>query len=299
MGFALEVENLNKTFQVGFKKTPVLEDISFTVKEGEIYGFLGSNGAGKTTSIKIIMGLIKATSGQVRIQGVDANDAQARQNIAYLPEHPQFPRNIKAGEFLHYCARLGKSHATTDQVKNILSRVGIPEVYHRRVDTFSKGMQQRLGIAQAIQSRARLLILDEPMSGLDPIGRKEISELMMQLNHEGQTIFFSTHILNDAQQLCDRVAFLKQGRLHHIYAGDSFISSKQTGRILHVGNIGTEILEALQSIGGISVVHKNQGSCMIETSPSTNVWQLLSLLQQHHCQLYSLALNPKSFEEYL
>ena len=220
---AIQTTKLEKTYSVGFwRKRPrlALRALSLEVNEGEVFGYLGPNGAGKTTTLKLLMGLVFPSGGSARILGLDVNDPQVKAQIGFLPEHPYFYDYLTARELLEYYAQLsgvtGKDRSR--RVAAVLDRVGLPDVSGVQLRKFSKGMLQRVGIAQAILHDPRVVFLDEPMSGLDPMGRREVRDLIEGLKQEGKTVFFSTHILSDAEALCDRVAILNKGELRGIGA---------------------------------------------------------------------------------
>jgi ABC-2 type transport system ATP-binding protein len=214
---AIEIQGLSKDYPTGFlhlRRVRALDGLSLTVERGEIFGFLGGNGAGKTTAIKILMRLMTPTAGSLRILGHDSNDQWVRARIGYLPEQPYFYDYLTARELLEYCAELfGYSRAARRaRAMELLRRVHLDEAaWNRQLRKFSKGMLQRVGLAQALVNDPELVILDEPMSGLDPIGRHMVRQLIMELKDAGKTVFFSTHILPDAETLCDRVALLRGG----------------------------------------------------------------------------------------
>lgn len=220
---AIQTLNLEKTYSVGFwRKKPrvALRPLSLEVHEGEVFGYLGPNGAGKTTTLKLLMGLVFPSAGSARILGLDVNHPQVKAQIGFLPEHPYFYDYLTARELLHYYAQLSGVAAKerSRRVEEVLQRVGLPDVSGVQLRKFSKGMLQRVGIAQAIVHDPRVVFLDEPMSGLDPMGRREVRDLIEGLKHEGKTVFFSTHILSDAEALCDRVAILNKGELRGVGA---------------------------------------------------------------------------------
>ena len=208
---------LSKTFSTGWpwKKIRALTDLDLTVREGEILGYLGPNGAGKTTTLKLIMGLLRATRGEISIGGLPPSNPSARRMTGFLPENPSFYEYLTGREFLGFTARLGggTKRATDRTMGSIVERVGLTGAADWPLRKYSKGMLQRIGLAQALVTNPSLLVLDEPLSGLDPIGRREIRDLILELKAEGKTIFFSSHILADAEMICDRVAFLNKGRL--------------------------------------------------------------------------------------
>lgn len=227
---AIEILGLEKIYSVGFwRKKPkcALRPLHLNVEEGEIFGFLGPNGAGKTTTLKLLMGLVFPTSGTARILGMEIGDPRMKAQIGFLPEQPYFYDYLTARELLEYYGQLSgiPGKEIPHKVQEVLARVGLPNVSGLQLRKFSKGMLQRVGIAQAILHDPKLLFFDEPMSGLDPFGRREVRDLMEQLKHEGKTVFFSTHILSDAEALCDRVAVIHNGELRGVGAVADLTSS--------------------------------------------------------------------------
>jgi len=249
---AIEIIGLEKTYSVGFwRKRPkcALRPLHLTVEEGEIFGFLGPNGAGKTTTLKMLMGLVFPTGGSARILGRDVNDPEMKAQIGFLPEQPYFYDYLTAKELLEYYGRLsgvtGKD--LSQRVDKVLGRVGLPDVSGVQLRKFSKGMLQRVGIAQAILHEPKVVFFDEPMSGLDPMGRREVRDLMEQLKHEGKTVFFSTHILSDAEALCDRVAVIHLGELRAVGAVADLTSGVQ-GKVELIWE-GTTVPAAIKALG--------------------------------------------------
>ena len=212
----IRTEGLSKTYRTGFWKTkPVLalNNLNLEVFENEIFGCLGPNGAGKSTTLKLLMSLIYPTAGRAEILGESVFNLEARRHIGYLPESPYFYEYLTAEEFLSYYGSLF-GFSKSELKSRVDHYLKLTDVFHARklqLRKFSKGMLQRVGIAQAIIGDPKVVFLDEPMSGLDPIGRREVRNLILQLKREGKTIFFSTHILNDVETLCDRIAILNRG----------------------------------------------------------------------------------------
>jgi ABC-2 type transport system ATP-binding protein len=214
----IQLEGIAKAYPTGFlyrSRRMALEALSFEVGRGQIFGFLGPNGAGKTTTIKILMGLVFPDSGGGRVLGRDLQDPEWKARTGYLPEQPYFYDYLTPLEYLDYVGRLSGVEAIRrrENADRLLDAVALYEARHVPVRRFSKGMSQRLGLAQALINDPELVVLDEPMSGLDPIGRRLVRDLILGLRKQGKTVFFSTHILPDAESLCDRVALLRQGRL--------------------------------------------------------------------------------------
>jgi ABC-2 type transport system ATP-binding protein len=213
----LEVEGLRKVFHIGFfrKRVEAVNGTSFNVKRGEIFGLLGPNGAGKTTTIKAILRLIFPTEGEIRLFGRSADDREAAKRVGYMPENPYIYQYLKPLEFLDLCGRLvGLSKADRlARSEAMIDKVGLRHAVDRPIGKFSKGMMQRIGLAQALLHDPDLLILDEPMSGLDPIGRKEVRDLLLEQRERGKTLLFTSHILSDVEELCDRVVIMQQGKI--------------------------------------------------------------------------------------
>lgn len=249
---AIEILGLEKTYMVGFwRKRPkrAVQPLHLTVEDGEIFGFLGPNGAGKTTTLKMLMGLVFPTAGTARILGKDWTDPEVKAQIGFLPEQPYFYDYLTAHELLDYYGQLSGVPAKDrkSRVEEVLQRVGLTDIQGIQLRKFSKGMLQRAGIAQAILHSPKLVFLDEPMSGLDPLGRREVRDLILQLQQEGKTVFFSTHILSDAEALCDRVAIINQGELRGVGAVEELTKSVQ-GKVEVVWQ-GTQIPASMKALG--------------------------------------------------
>jgi ABC-2 type transport system ATP-binding protein len=231
----IEAEHLQKTFALGFfrKKVRAVDDVSFTVENNEIFGLVGPNGAGKTTTLKMLMGLIFPSSGQARIFGRPIADLKAKRRLGFLPENPYFYDYLSGEELLDLMGHLfGLPRAERrKRARVLLERVGLARAGAMGLSLrkYSKGMLQRLGLAQALINDPELVVLDEPMSGLDPIGRKEIRDLIVELKREGKTVLFSTHILSDVELICDRVAIVVGGRMRDVGHIEQLLSP----RLLH------------------------------------------------------------------
>jgi ABC-2 type transport system ATP-binding protein len=213
----LEIKDVRQSFRAGFwlNRVEVLKGISFNVESGSIFGFLGPNGAGKTTLIHLIVGMKHPTVGSIRLDGMDTFERKARMKIGYLPERPYFHDFLTGEELLVYFGRLSglRKSDVLSRVDKVLGDVGMRHARKLELRKYSKGMLQRIGIAQAILHDPEFLVLDEPMSGLDPIGRKEIRELIIQLSKQGRTIFFSTHVIPDVEAICDHVGIIRKGEI--------------------------------------------------------------------------------------
>ena len=231
---AIQIENLTKDYPHGFlhlKTKRSLEGLTMRVEDGEVFGFLGPNGAGKSTTIKLLVGLIFPTAGTAHILGKPISDIAMHQDIGYLPEQPYFYDYLTATELLDYFARIHnlKAAGRRDRVARMLKKVGLETARKIQLRKYSKGMLQRVGLAQAILHDPRVVILDEPMSGLDPLGRREVRDIILELKREGRTVLFSTHILSDAEMLCDRVGVIAGGTLRGIGAPDEIVGIKAHG----------------------------------------------------------------------
>jgi len=213
----IRVDGLSKLFRLGLlmKKVEAVKSVSFEVERGDIFGFLGPNGAGKTTTIKMLTGLIAPTAGSATLFGIPISNAAARAKVGFLPENPYVYPYLTPAEFVELCGRLSglRGRALRDRTRQVLDQVGVLYAADRPVGRLSKGMLQRTGLAAALVADPELLILDEPMSGLDPVGRKEVRDLVLEERQRGRTIFFSTHILSDVETMCDRVTILRQGKV--------------------------------------------------------------------------------------
>jgi len=246
----VRVHALVKDFRpgLGLRRKRVLHGISFGVREGEIFGFVGPNGAGKTTTLKILMGLIRPSGGRAQVLGHDVRETAFRREVGFLPENPYFYEYLTGREILDFYARLsGVPHAgRAARVAALLDQVGLAHAAGARLRTYSKGMLQRVGIAQALVHEPRVVFLDEPMSGLDPIGRKEIRDLILRLRGEGKTIFMNTHILSDVELVCDRVAIIARGRIVHEGAIDEFLGSGERRSDLVLGGMPAALAAVLE-----------------------------------------------------
>jgi len=247
----IEIENLTQDYQTGFwrkRNVRALDGLSLRVEAGEVFGFLGPNGAGKTTTFKILMRMLRPTAGEARILGRPLDDLQMRARIGYLPERPYFYHYLTAREFLVYCGALCDlpRDRAAKRATDLLDQVGLSDAADRHLRKFSKGMLQRVGLAQALINDPEALFLDEPMSGLDPLGRREVRELIASLRARGKTIFFSSHILTDVEAMCDRVAILNRGRLVESGRLSEILKTRSNEIEAVVSGVNEEILVKLR-----------------------------------------------------
>jgi len=296
--YAIEIQGLSKNYAVGFWKKqlrPALKSLDLEVNVGETFGFLGPNGAGKTTTLKLLMGIIFPTAGSATILGKDLFDPEIKRKIGFLPEQPYFYDYLSAPELLDYYARLSGVPASLrrQRITDLLKRVGLGDVGNKQLRKFSKGMLQRVGIAQAIIHDPEVVFLDEPMSGLDPLGRHEVRELIQQLKDEGKTIFFSTHILSDAETLCDRVAIIHKGELRGVGVVNDFRSSiAEKTEVVWVGNA------ALAAVRQLVLEHHETGDTVRATVQSTDLDSVLDKIRQQRKRLISVTPVHRTLEEY-
>lgn len=253
----IDVRDLKKTFRIGFfgKQVDAVKGVSFDVRRGEIFGFLGPNGAGKTTTIKMLTGLIEPSSGEAYLFGQRVPSPDARKNIGFLPENPYVYPYLTPREFVELSGKLSgmRGKSLESRTMEVLTQVNIAYAADRQVRRLSKGMLQRTGLAAALVSDPQMLILDEPMSGLDPIGRKEVKDLIFAERDRGRTIFFSTHILSDVEAMCDRVAILREGRVVVSGALRQLLRGEVLGTEIALAGASDELCERLEADGlGVS-----------------------------------------------
>jgi ABC-2 type transport system ATP-binding protein len=269
--------------------------LNLQVEDGEIFGFLGPNGAGKTTTLKMLMGLVAPTAGSARILGKDIYDPEIKAQIGFLPEQPYFYDYLTARELLEYYGQLSgvPAKGRSEKVAQMLARVGLKDAANVQLRKFSKGMLQRVGLAQSILHDPKILFFDEPMSGLDPMGRREVRDLMEQLKHEGKTVFFSTHILSDAEALCDRVAIIHLGELRKVGAIADLTATVQ-GRIEMVWR-GTSTPASLKALGAEFHV---SGQTVRALLPESAQEAAFEALRRERLPLISLTPVRVSLEDY-
>jgi ABC-2 type transport system ATP-binding protein len=301
MSTAIEIDNLTKDYETGFwrkRKVRALDGLSLTVESGQIFGFLGANGAGKTTTLKLLMRLIYPTGGAARILGRDINDIAMHARIGYLPENPYFYDYLTAREFLNYCGELFGLNSTDRErrTRELLTRVNLEtKGWDRQLRKFSKGMLQRVGLAQALVNDPEIVFLDEPMSGLDPVGRREVRDLIASLRTQGTTVFMCSHILSDIEVLCDSVAILKHGRLAH--AGT--LAELRAGEtdMFEVIATGADLEVLQQRLGARATVTTTASGLRIEVANEGEVEAVISALRQSHGKLVSVQPVRQSLEE--
>lgn len=296
----IEVNQLSKTFKVGWRRRTVaaVQGLSFEVKRGEIFALVGPNGAGKTTTIKMLTGLIKPTSGQAKIFGKPIEEVSSRRRIGYLPESPYFYEHLTAHELLYYYGALhGFSRgALKGRVEELIELVGLGHTKGRPIRKFSKGMRQRAGLAQALINDPELVILDEPQSGLDPVGRKEVRDLIFDLKRQGKTVILSSHILPDVEAVCDRVAVLHRGQLKELGSMHELTSE----RILH-----TEVLirplqqqqDKLAALTGLELVEQRGDLVVLRFNGEQPTREIIERLYTLDAEILSVTPQRENLED--
>jgi ABC-2 type transport system ATP-binding protein len=298
---ALETIELTKDYRLGFWRNRVkraLDRLNLSVEAGEVFGLLGPNGAGKTTTLKLLFRLIFPTSGTARILGKRLDDISVRFRVAYLPENPSFYEHLTAEEFLNYVASLfGLSAAERRRrLGELIDQLGLSASRHVPLRRFSKGMIQRVGIAQALINDPDLVFLDEPMSGLDPLGRREVREVILRLKERQKTVFFSTHILADAETLCSRVAVLHHGRLQGCGELNTILCLGVSTTELVLEGPSAEVLAELMPYTS-SLVRTGE-RVRLEITEESQVQRTLEVILRSRAKLISVNPVRRSLEDY-
>jgi ABC-2 type transport system ATP-binding protein len=280
------------------KMVEAVRGITFDVKAGEIFGFLGPNGAGKTTTIKTLLGLIFPTRGEVLLFGLPVTDPAARRRVGFLPENPYLYQYLTPREIMDLCGRLVgmSSHDRAVETKNILRRVGLGSVMDRPLRRFSKGMLQRAGLAQALMGDPELLILDEPMTGLDPIGRKEVRDLILEERHRGRTVMFSSHILSDVEMLCDRVAIVNRGELTAYGSLDQLLRREIRAVEVELSRVDDALVKALSELSGV-VQGTLHDKVLLSIEGEDRVGDVLSLALAHKARVHAVTPKRETLED--
>jgi len=306
MEYAVEITNLSKDYETGFlkkKRVRALNDLTLNVRPGIIFGFLGGNGAGKTTTIKTLMRLQFPTEGTAKILGHDISDVQMHRRIGYCPENPYFYDYLTARELMEYFGELFGYDSATRRSKTaeLLTAVGLDEKdWKKQLRKFSKGMLQRVGLAQSLINDPDIVFLDEPMSGLDPVGRREIRELIAGLREKGTTVFMSTHILSDIEALCDEVAILRNGHLTASGNLADLLASTGEHRILEIsiqGVAAENIREQIDFIAGANISAKPDGA-NIQILDEADIEAVLKITAAAGAHLISIQPVKQSLEDF-
>jgi ABC-2 type transport system ATP-binding protein len=298
---AIRTLGLRKTFLTGFWMRPVqaVQGVDLDVKEGEIFGFIGPNGAGKTTTIKVLTGLVLPTAGEAWVSDIPVSDPNSRARLGFLPEGTFFHDYLSGREFLDFHgALLGlPKEVRRERIPKLLERVGLAAAAERQIRRYSKGMRQRVGLAQALISDPDLVILDEPMSGLDPLGRKDVRDVILSLRDEGKTVFFSSHILEDAEVICDQVAIILSGRVVKQGYLDELLGQELVGSELTVEGIPESLYAELQRQARRAVVQGNR--FLFEFAGESDGEKALDRVRDVGGRIRSFVPKRKSLEDLL
>ncbi len=296
MADAIRIRDLRKKFRLGFipKTRPVLKGITFSVREGEIFGYLGPNGAGKTTTIKCLLSLIRPDAGTIDIFGRSSLSPRSRETLGFLPENPYFYDYLTAREFLAFTADLfGLARRDkAERIARLLKLVGLERTADLPLRKYSRGMLQRAGLAQALINDPKLVILDEPLGGMDPLGRKEIRDIIVRFRDEGKTVFFTSHILQDIEMICDRVAIIVGGRIVREGALRDLVSEKVLFTEVTVSGIAAE------AFGGLGESLSVQGDrVLLKVFEEAKVDEVLDLVRDRRGRLVSLSPRTETLED--
>jgi len=292
---AVEIQGLRKVYG----HIIAVDDISLATYRGEAFGFLGPNGAGKSTVVKILTGLVTPTKGSVRVLGQPINHVQSRKRVGYLPEFPSFHRWFNAREFLEFHGRLFGLSGTylEKRIREVLEMVGLSGRESQKLGTFSKGMLQRIGLAQAIIHKPELVILDELVSGLDPVGQRDMRDLLRELKTEGTSIFLNSHLLADVEALCDRVAIINQGRILKVGAPAELFDKKKILEV-RVDQVSDEMLKRFQAVAlDIQYAEDKPDTLMVEIARDEQSAEIADIVHACGARLYTLAPRHLSLEQ--
>jgi ABC-2 type transport system ATP-binding protein len=293
----LRANGLAKTFHLGFfrKRVEAVKEASFDVRRGEVFGYLGPNGSGKTTTLKMLMGLVFPSRGNAEVLGRPVPNREAKRRLGYLPESPYFYEYLTPEEFLDLAGALSDvpRRERRKRADGLITRVGLDHARGRPLRKFSKGMLQRIGIAQALMGDPELVVLDEPMTGLDPIGRKEIRDLMLELKREGRTVLYSTHILPDVEMTCDRVAMIFAGRIRNVGP----LSDLLTARLLSTEVCLRHGVGQLPSIPQGGKLRESPDGMLVDLPEGSDVDAFLRAALAANCSVTSVTPRRESLED--
>jgi ABC-2 type transport system ATP-binding protein len=289
---AIETHELRKVFG----ERAAVKGLTLQVNQGEVFGFLGPNGAGKTTSMKMLLGLIAPTSGSASMLGYPIGNRAALRHIGFLPEHFRFPEWLTAGEFLDIHGHLYgmETHDLRSRISELLERVGLADFRNKLLRTFSKGMLQRIGLAQALLNRPRLVFLDEPTSGLDPVGRRLVRDIIHELREEGTSVFLNSHLLSEIEVTCDRVAFIRHGEVARVLELAS-LDTKQSDVKIRTGGLTQEIISGLAQWG--KNIRANGETLNLTISTETALPEITRYLVAKGVEVYAIIPQRVSLED--
>ncbi|RKY99483.1 MAG: ABC transporter ATP-binding protein [Candidatus Hydrothermota bacterium] len=288
-------ESLTKIYKSGKRRTEAVRDLSLEIKRGEVFGFIGPNGAGKSTTIKMLLSILYPTSGKAWVFGVDVRSPDARKRVGYLPENPRFYDYLSGEEFLRFAGMLaGLSGSRLEKkVESLLKYVGIYDARKRKLRKYSKGMIQRIGLAQALMGDPDLIILDEPTSGLDPLGRKLTLDLIRSLRSRGKTVFFSTHILKDVEEVADRVGILFKGRLLKVFSLDEE-RQRENDYQIEIENAGIDLFIAAEKLAELTKKDEKRVTFLVRED---NLFEFLEAVRDKGGRIITLTRKKRNLEE--
>jgi ABC-2 type transport system ATP-binding protein len=297
---AIQVEGLTKDYRVGFwrRHVRVLHNLNLQVQAGEVFGFLGPNGAGKTTTLKLLTGLIHPTAGSATVLGEPAGSVSVKARIGFLPENPNFYDYLTGAEYLNYCAALAglPRAARRDRTRILLNKVGLSNQGNLQLRKYSKGMLQRIGLAQALINEPAVIFLDEPMSGLDPIGRKEVRDLILHLREQGRTVFFSTHIIPDVEVVCDRVGIILAGRLSSVGRVEELLASPLEQIEVTASGLTPEAAAAIAARSVVPSVRSGDRT-LVTVKGEEGLGEVLRTILQAGGRVHSVVPHRRTLEE--
>ena len=295
----IEIENLSKKFVLGlgFKKVTALEKVNLSIEKGEIFGYIGPNGAGKTTTLKILMGLIFPTSGKATIFGTDIWDIKVKKKIGFLPEEPYFYHYLTAGEFLLFYGKLFDYGGLylSKKIDELLTLLELQHKKNTQLRHFSKGMLQRIGIAQALINDPELVVLDEPMSGLDPAGRAKVRDIILYLHEQGKTILFSSHILSDVEMICNRIGIISKGTLQETGTVSSLLQENMKEIEIVAINLNSDEIQRIEKISNKTVPFNEK--IMISASGENERDEILNIVTAKSGRLQSVENQRETLED--
>lgn len=295
----VEFKNVSKTYNPGLFKKKVLavDNLNLQIRQGEVFGLIGPNGAGKSTSIRLLLGLLRPTSGEILFRGEPLAEVCVQKHIGYLPENPYLYDHLTLWELLVFCGSTSGMQQRTIQARSdeLLSRLDLAAVSKRPLRTFSKGMLQRAGICFALLHDPPVVIFDEPMSGLDPIGRKMVFDLVAELKEKGKTIFFCSHILSDVERLCDRIGIMVMGRLADEVSAKEFMTKKSASVSLELQSCTDEFLGMLTPL--VNRIEKD-GNLHLIDFPLENFFHIIDLIREEGAEILSCRSAQASLENH-
>jgi len=298
---AIETNGLTKEYRIGFwrKTVRVVSGLNLTVRRGEVFGYLGPNGAGKTTTLKLLTGLVRPTSGEARVLGQPLGDVRTKQQVGFLPEQPYFYEYLTGRELLNFYGQLvGLTQPDRkERIEKLARQLQIDSRLDLPLRKYSKGMLQRLGLAQALINDPELVLLDEPMSGLDPVGRREVRDLLLGLKEKGKTVFFSSHVIPDVEMLCDRVGILVGGRLVAEGPLDEMLEAKVSSIEVTVSHVPPEVAQELDHLLLTRPVSRGE-RLLLTVKDEGALAELFGRLGEAKGTVHSVIPQRESLEEY-